>query len=112
MSATSWLSDLWFESLVRGTVQKIRLPPQSSSATNFDRLMIAETGPLLLDLRAFEIVRNWNWLSIPLHRDCQAQGRKWMICVQSKVAEVLTVTKLDRLLPISTDFDDALVSLS
>jgi hypothetical protein len=78
----------------------------------FQHLLGAAAGPLLLDLRGFEFARNWNWFLVPLSRDCLGQGRRLAACVRPEVAEVFAVTKLDRLLPIRAVFEEALAALS
>ncbi|MCY2989161.1 MAG: STAS domain-containing protein [Planctomycetota bacterium] len=76
------------------------------------QLLDADAGPLLLDIRGFPFARNWLWFLVPLAKDFKVQGRKWMICVQPRVAEAFAITKFDRVLPIGTDLDEAVVTLS
>jgi hypothetical protein len=77
------------------------------------QLMVAEAEPLLLlDLRAFGFRAIGTGSCFRCTEIAPCKARKWMACVRAEVAELFASTTLDRLLPMSTDFDEAIVMLS
>jgi anti-anti-sigma regulatory factor len=74
--------------------------------------VLAETErPLLLDLRRVPLSRGWAWVLFPLLKKCRELGRSWAVCITPDAAEVMVLTKLDRVFPFFSEFELAIASL-
>ncbi len=87
------------------------LPATPEFRSQLQQLLSVQAGALLLDLRAFEMLHNYLTFVSLLHRDCLREERPLALCVQSDVAEVFAISRMDTIIIVHTEFEDAVAAL-